>query len=65
MWPLSKQNVTISKWSMFENEPSIQMRHGMQRKINPNLNLKKGNIYDKKFLDFLAVSVFCCILLKA
>ena len=36
MWPLSKQNVTISKWSMFEIEQSIQMRHGMQRQINPN-----------------------------
>ena len=62
MWPLSKQNVTISKWSMFEIEQSIQMRHGMQRQINPNLNLKKGNIYDKKFLG-IAVSVFCCILI--
>ena len=44
MRPLSKQNVTISKWSMFENEQSILMRIKMHRLINKSNTLKEAFI---------------------
>ena len=58
MRPLSKQNVTISKWSMFENEQSIQMRIKMHRLIDKSYTLKEA------FIRFcLSVRVFSlCIM---